>query len=196
VNRIQLIDESADQDDVEDLVGSNEVRQAALSQRRFYTEVDPEHDPNKKPLALWLSLDPLSGEVSLYPRAAATRLEAAYVNRRSNVPLAGLGGDLEDGIVFLGAKGQHPVQKSWDGGQMDVRRLQVPSCNSEVTINVVQDHGWRIAEVAIPGTTEERRVVLNGTEMVRPPTPPLPPVNPDRRAFFMNAGACRESDWD
>merc|ERR1711907_838779 len=93
-------------------------------QRRFEQRLEESED--SKPHALWLSLDPLSGEITTFPRPAATRLEAGYVNHRSTVPLAGLGGDLENDIVHMGAKGsgEHPVQKSWHGTQMDVRRIE------------------------------------------------------------------------
>merc|ERR1719163_1098968 len=164
-------------------------------QRRFVHQLDEESEHNSKLLALWLSLDALTGEVKLYPRSAATRLEAAHVNHRSSVPLAGLGDALEDSIVFLSKKGvnEHPVQKSLAGAQADVRRIEIRAGASEVCINVVRDGVWHIADVAIPGKTEQRHLNLNGTEMVRPPTPPLPPLDPDRRLYFCNRTA--ESDY-
>lgn len=202
-SRIQLV-EDTDDDDNDDKaqaattddhnIGCSAqlyaIRKAARLQQKYERQLGEEEQ--KKPLALWLSLDPSTGEVSLYPRAAATRLESAYVNNRSSVPLAGLGGSLEDDIVYLGSKSAsgHPVQKSWHGGQIDVRRLQVGAVAGEVFVNVaLQDHEWRIVDKAEPGQTEQRRLVLNGTEMVRPPTPPLPPLNPDRRINFCNLGA-------
>lgn len=183
-SRIQLVDD-AEEEDMQECVGSLAVQQATRMQRRFEHKLRAESEENVKPQALWLSLDALTGEVSLYSRAASTRLEAAHVNNRSNVPLAGLGGTLEDAIVHLGLKGsgEHPVQRSLQGGQMDVRRLRVRPDAKQVNINVVWDHGWRIADAAVPGATEERFVLLNGTETVRPPSPPLPPLNPDRRAI-------------
>lgn len=192
-SRIQLIDD--DEEDMQECVGSLAVQQATRMQRRFEHKLRVESEENVKPQALWLSLDPLTGEVSCYSRAASTRLEAAHVSNRNNVPLAGLGDmrcnledanrkcNIEDAIVHLGLKGsgELPVQKSLQGGQMDVRRLSVRPDVKQVNVNVVWDHGWRIADVAVPGTTEERYVLLNGTETVRPPSPPLPPLNPDRR---------------
>jgi hypothetical protein len=162
------------------------VQQAARVERRFGRKVDWKSEENVKMQALWLWLDPLSGEVQVYSRAAATRLESAYVNNRANVPLAGLGAALEDSIVHLGVKGtaEHPVQRSVDGSQMDVRRLHIRTDTEEVCINVVQDGLWRIADSFSQEETEQRRIVLKGTETVRPPSPPLPPLNPDRRASF------------
>jgi len=211
-SRIQLIDDAEEQD-VHEYVGSLAVQQAARMQRRFEHKLNAESVENSKPQALWLSLDALTGEVYVYSRAASTRLEAAHVNNRSNVPLAGLGGMFEDAIVHLGLKGsdEHPVQKSLEGGQMDVRRLTVRPDTKQISINVFWDHGWRIADAPLPGpvpknysleskiadklwtmpmpesaakgTTEERHVLLSGTETVRPPSPPLPRLNPDRRAI-------------
>jgi hypothetical protein len=67
---------------------------------------------------------------------------------------------------------------------MDVRRVQIRTDATEVCLHVIHEHVWRIVDVAVPGETEERCVVLQGTETVRPPSPPLPPLNPDRRASF------------
>jgi len=210
-SRIQLIDYSQDAPEIEEK-GSLAVRTACPMQRRFEQDL-AEAEINTKPLALWLSLDPSTGEVNLYPKDAATRLEGAYVNNRKNVPLAGLGKGLDDGIVHFGVKGsdeyKHPVQKCASFGtciSSDVRRFQVTAIASEICINVrkdpfeseddspKQDHIWRIADAAIPGVTEQRFVRLNGTEVVRPPSPDLPSINPDRHTFFINAGA--EYDCD
>lgn len=206
-----LIDYSQEGPEVEER-GSLAVRKACPMQRRFEQDL-AEAEMNTKPLALWLSLDPSTGQVSLYPKDAATRLEGAYVNNRKNVPLAGLGNGLDDGIVHFGAKGSdehaHPVQKCASFGtciNSDVRRLQVPANAEEICINVTQDplkswgssrkqeHIWHIADVAIKGVTEQRFVKLNGTEVVRPPSPELPSINPDRRTYFINAGADYDCD--
>jgi len=185
-SRIQLIDDVGEEE-AQHYVGSLAVQNGARMQRRFEHQLRTDIEDNIKPQALWLSLDALTGEICLYSRAASTRLEAAHVTNRANVPLAGLGGNLEDAIVHLGLKGsgELPVQKSLQGGQMDVRRLAVRPDTKQVNVHVVrdQDHGWRISDVPVPGTTEVRYVLLNGTETVRPPSPPLPPVNPDRRAI-------------
>jgi hypothetical protein len=203
-SRIQLIDDEEEEEVWEDQHDSEfrrlDTRAVARMQRRFEQKIDESNDTSK-PMALWLSLDALSGQVTLFPRAVASRLEGAYVNNRSTVPLAGLNhqclGDFvddefEDDIVFLGTKGgnDRPVQKSAHGGQTnDVRRLQLRGSAEEAFVNVVWDGMWGIADVAEPGRTEQRRVGLNGTELVRPPSPPLPPLNPDRRVNFCNIGA-------
>lgn len=203
VDRIQVVDET-EGDDERKYIGSLAVQEGARRNQRFHKELSADCELNKKEQALWISLDPLTGEVNVFPRAAATRLEAAYVNNRTRVPLAGLQAgmrssqqqkEFEDDIVHLGTKGgsDHPVQKSLQGEQRDVRRLMVKLSASEVCINVVYDHGWRIADDASEGSTETRVVVLYGTETVRPPTPPLPPVNPDRRASY---GSCLKPWWE
>jgi len=185
-NRIQPIGSDDNEEVVEsEWIGVSAIRKAARLQRRFEKQLGEEHS---KPEALWLSLDPLSGQVVSFGRAAATRLEDAYVNHRSNVPLAGLGGDLENDMVHLASDGRS-VQESCNGDQMDVRRIQVRSSTCQVSINVAYDNEWRIADVAVPGQTEERLVLLHGASTVRPPTPPLPPLDPDRRLNFVNAGA-------
>lgn len=186
VSRIREIGSEDGDESPQKCVGSLAVQEAMRMQRRFEQKINWEAQEQSKPQALWFHLDTLTGEVNLYSRAASTRLEAAYVNNRSNVPLAGLGKGLEDCIVHLAKKGgtEQPVQRSFQGGNEDVRRLQVRGDTEEVIVNVTYDHGWRIVDVPVPEQTEERRVGLNGTEMVRPPSPPLPPVNPDRRATY------------
>jgi hypothetical protein len=194
VSRIQLIEDNSSDEDAPNCVGSLAVQRGTRMQRRFEQKLAEDSEYNMKEQALWLSLDPLTGEVSSFSRAAAERLESGYVNNRSRVPLVGLEKDVEDDIVHLGMNGssEHPVQKSLSGGQKDVRRLMVRVTAPEVIISIIWDHGWHIGDTAIPGATEERKVVLNGTETVRPPTPPLPPVNPDRRAAY----TCIKPWWE
>jgi len=116
------------------------------------------------------------------------------MNHKTNVPLAGLGSDLENDIIFLGSSEKdHPIRKLASGGQMDVRRIEVKPSAGETSIYVVFDGVWHIADAAVPGKTEERRILLNGTEGVYPPSPPLPPVRRERVFFCNNAGA---GDWD
>lgn len=188
-NRIQLIGGDDNEEVPEsEWIGCSATRQAARSQKRFEKQLEEAHT---KPFALWLSLDAHSGEVTFFPRAAAERLEADFVNHRSTVPLAGLGKDLENDIVYLPSKesGEQPVLKSLHRGQMDVRRIQVqPSC-CQVSLHLIHNNQWRIADVPVPGETEERIVLLHRAALVRPPSPPLPPIDPDRRTNFINAGA-------
>jgi hypothetical protein len=195
-NRIRLIADHEGEDDIIPTAGSLAVREGTRRQRRFEKRLEEPED--SKPHAVWLSLDPLSGEIILYSHAAATRLEAAYANNRLSVPLAGLGDALEDDILHMAAKGsgEHPVQKSLRGRQMDVRRIQTRASTKQLTINVFFEDKWRIADVAVPGKTQERHVLLHFTEMVRPYSPPLPPLNPDRRMSFCNAGAYSGAEWD
>jgi len=184
-SRIQVLDFDDLGNSEHECIGSRAVQEASREQRRFARKMDAASQ-EVKPEALWLWLDALTGEVRVYPRAASSRLESAYVNNRSNVPLAGLDKGIEDGIVHMFGKdsNQHPVQRSLQGGQMDVRRLviQTNHYGQTLCINVINDGVWRIADVAVPGKTEERLVELNGSETVLPPSPPLPPIsNPDRR---------------
>jgi hypothetical protein len=194
-NRIRLITDNDSEDEIIPTAGSLAVREGTRMQRRFEQRLEEPED--SKPHALWLSLDPLTGDIFLFPRAAATRLEAGYVNHRCTVPLAGLGGGLENDIVHMGAEGsgEQPVQKSWHGTQMDVRRIKTHVSASQVSIHVFFEDTWRIADVAVPGKTEERHVLLHGAALVRPPSPPLPPLNPDRRMSFCNAGAYSGAEW-
>merc|ERR1711988_898089 len=87
-DRIRLIAENESEDEIIPTAGSLAVREGTRRQRRFEQRLEESED--SKPHALWLSLDPLSGEIMTFPRPAATRLEAGYVNHRSTVPLAGL----------------------------------------------------------------------------------------------------------
>merc|ERR1712146_881143 len=192
---IRLRTDNESEDEIIPTAGSLAVREGTRKQHRFEKRLEEPEDT--RPHAVWLSLDPLSGEIILYPSAAATRLEAAYVNQRSSVPLAGLGDALENDIVHMPAKGsgEHPVQKSLNGTQMDVRRIQTHASAKQVTVHVFFEDAWRIADVAVPGKTEQRHVLLHWTEMVRPYTPPLPPLNPDRRINFCNAGAYSAAEW-
>lgn len=186
-DRIVLVDPDANSEDEDDFV-AGVSRQKARAQRAFEGELKEESYQDIEPMALWLSLDALTGEVNVYPRAAASRLEGGFVNNRSNVPLAGLDCGFENDTVYLATKGgvARFVHKCGQGGQMDVRRLQVRVGVSEVCINVVRDSVWRIADVAVPGETEQCRVALVGSELVRPPAPALPPLDPNRRAYFCN----------
>jgi len=193
-SRIQLIEDEEEEEVLE--VGSIEVRNATRMQRRFEHRL--EEEANSKPRAVWVKLDPSTGEVSHYETNAAKRLESAHHHNRTNVPLSGLGGDLEEAIVHLGGRGtgDYPYQKSWHGEQMDVRRLEVPPYAEYVSVHVLcENGGWRISDVAVPGRTEERCLVVTAIETVkRGDSPPLPPVNPDRRLFFTGAGCAPQ--WD
>jgi len=118
--------------------------------------------------AVWLSIDPRSGQVHLYPAEAVARLERAHQGGAAvQVPLAGLGGHLEQVVVDVGMFG-HPVQRNpLTHGKRDVRRLEVPLDAVEVKVNVHKERAYRITDVAIPGVTEERTVSLcTGSEEI------------------------------
>lgn len=188
-------------------VGSIEVRKAAQSQRHFIRGLE-EYMRNTK-RAIWVSLDSLTGELQLYPKDVAKRLESAYCNNRTTIPLAGLGEQFEEAIVYLEGKeeGARHLQKTWRGGQRDVRRLEVPISSSEVSLPVVHRGTWHVAHDHRPANEdvassdaadnlepqegikhETRTIPLSGTEFVRPPSPVLPPVDPNRRQHFWNVG--------
>jgi len=189
-NRIRLITEDDAADDLMADAGSVAVRDWTRRQQRFAKRLEEKEDST--PHSVWLSLDASSGEVTLYSHAAATRLETGYVNNRTSVPLAGLGDGLDDDIVHMAAKGsgEHPVQRSLNGSEKEVRRIQAPASTKQITVNLIfEEDAWRFAAVAVPGKTEARHILLHWTEMVRPNSKPLPPLNPDRRLNFCNVGA-------
>ncbi|CAJ1343501.1 unnamed protein product [Effrenium voratum] len=124
---------------------------------------------------VWVSIDPRSGELSAYPQAAVHKLEHAYARHSREVRLAGLGLGPVYETLIVDFHGERPVQKREGGGKRDVRRFVVdPSAPPQVTVHVVRERGWRISDIAVPGVTEERVVMLDAP----PPPPPLPP--PDR----------------
>eukprot|EP00439_Symbiodinium_sp_Y106_P030187 s3877_g3.t1 len=135
-----------------------------------------------------VSVDPRTGDLSLYPGAASRRLEQAMRSRRpQQVSLAGLGlGPVyETLVVELGGDGQPPVQKRQGGGKRDVRRYLLP--NGEVKVHLYHQRGWRISDEVVPGVTEERIVPLRDLAqqlMASAAAPPPPP--PDRREFLGN----------
>lgn len=117
---------------------------------------------------VWLSIDPRSGQVHLYPTEAVARLERAHqAGTAVQVPLAGLGGHLEQVVVDVGMFG-HPVQRNpLTHGKRDVRRLEVPLGAVELTVSVHKERAYRITDTVIPGVTEERTVSLSaGSENI------------------------------
>jgi len=117
--------------------------------------------------AVWVSIDPRTGELSLYPPAAVFALEQAHRSGRRQVSLHGLGlGPVYERLsVDLGDESsvhnETPVQKRAGGGKRDVRRIVLePDAPREICVHVFRDRGWRIAAEAAPGVTEERVVLL------------------------------------
>lgn len=124
--------------------------------------------PSGSVRVVWLSIDPRSGQVHLYPAEAVARLERAHqAGTAVQVPLAGLGGHLEQVVVDVGMFG-HPVQRNpLTHGKRDVRRLEVPLDAAEVKVNVHKERVYRITDILIPGVTEERIVSLSaGSEKI------------------------------
>jgi hypothetical protein len=198
VDRIQPIDWQDYENsgcEEEELKGSYLVRAATRAHDRFVRRLDEESEAEQYAhlsRKVWVVLDPLSGEASLYPLPAATRIEGAFQNNRSTVPLSGLGGKYEDLMVYFGDNetGAAPVQKSISGEQADVRRFETPFLANEVCIHVTCDNTWRIVDEPISGKTEERRIALTGYELVRLPSPKkLPSINPALRSCYISQGA-------
>jgi hypothetical protein len=75
------------------------------------------------------------------------------------------------------------------GEHRDVLRIPVRATTEEISVEVCwkdDEFAWRIADRNTVGPTERRRISLSGDESVPPPEPVLPPVDPDRRLFFIN----------
>lgn len=137
--------------------------------------------PSKGPHAVWISVDPRTGELSVYPRPVSLRLEAGYWNHRLVVDLKGLGSYLEDSFVELNSG--RPVQVTpASRGRRDVRRVEVTASSDHVSAEVVQGrHGfWRFARdmamssvagsyATSPGNgtpPQERRIQLTETDII------------------------------
>merc|ERR1711971_276700 len=111
--------------------------------------------------------DPRGGDVSVYPRDVALRIEEALQCSRRKVSLAGLGGFYENATVELtGTSTGRPLQRTRTGGKRDVRRVQVPAGVQTLSIHIIKERGWQVADVCRPGVTEERRVPLTGFELL------------------------------
>lgn len=131
---------------------------------------------------VWFSINPRCGQLQLYPRAAADRLEESFFRCRKNVPLGGLGlcRGLENAVVYL--DGDAPLQKTRRGAR-DVRRLEVGRLEDVVSfpsVQVVQEGTeWRISDEVIEGFSETRSFPtdwITDAVAVRKLWEPLPPV--------------------
>lgn len=197
-SRIRLLaeDELADGSD---LSGSGSMYMAARAQRPFERPLD---DVWVEPRALWVVLDPDSGEVTAYPPAVAARMEAAHCHGRGSVPLAGLGPEYEGIIIHFGGGVKHegPCERSLQNGRRDIRRLEVKvspwaSENLQAVVRVACGPPWRLVD-DFAGVVEdeeqapvhERHVPFGPSHAVRPPSPALPKVS-DQRLYFINPGA-------
>lgn len=112
-------------------------------------------------MVVWVSLDPRSGELSVYPSPVARRLEVEAHRRASEVRFSGFGGHWETLIVEL--HGEVPVQRTAQGGRRDVRRLQVPIGAQETEVIALKTpRGWRIADHEVLGSTAVRTAAIAG----------------------------------
>lgn len=139
---------------------------------------------------VWISIDPRSGGLRLYPQPVVDRLEQTL--RAGNphvVPLAGLGMVYESLAIDLGELQQvnHATR-----GKRDVRRYEVQSGATELTVTVVKERNWKIANFPVAGLTEERQVALNnfdeqGGSLLTAPAKRPEKVNPARSPEEMAA---------
>lgn len=157
-------------------------------------------------LVAWVSVDPRSGRLFVYPAPVATRLEAAWrAGGPQEVSLSGLGGGdfYETAFVDMGdrARGRWPTQKTSTGRRRDVRRVEIPpeiaeaAEDPEVILHVKHDRGWRIADVAIPGVTEEQRVVVPEPQDVCPPIGSSASASREPRTPTREPRDRTKSDW-
>jgi len=175
----------------EPTVGSLAVRTAARQQRLNLHRLQEQGDA---PRAVWLSLHPRTGEVKLYRRSAAERLEEAYRARRSSVPLAGLGRSVDNCIVRFGTPedGDRMVETTHTGRCRDVQRLEVACDAQSVSVCMLLEGGkWRLTEPSHAECSQDdpnmrtEKVALCGTEVAVPPSPRrLPPVRATKHHTF------------
>lgn len=120
--------------------------------------------PDVGGVVVWVSLDPRSGELDIYPPEVASRLEQEAAAQARQASLAGLGGRWDNMFVELG---DVPVQRTRNGGRRDVRRFIVPAGAREAKVFATQTmRGWRIADQEVPGHTEERRALVSGSSVL------------------------------
>lgn len=183
VDRIQPIDESEFQsmDPASNDPAQRPIDDEWLARRR------------SRPRALWISVDPSSGHVTVFPKAVATRLEAAHLDR-SSVPLAGLGeASYEGSIVSFGhhVEDDGYVERRPDGPR-DVRRIRVAGSAADVVVHVLppgaDSNTWRITDSPVPGRSRERAVMVSRSHLVSPPSPKQAVVR-ERTQCFLNFGA-------
>lgn len=197
VDRIRLRSPSPDTgNNFEDTcIGTMQVREATRMQQRFTHKLDENRLASSIPGVAWLFVNPLTGDVSSYPKAVVARIEVAHRLGRTSVPLAGTRGDFEGAIVQFsdGSDRGTPIQKTWGGDVCDVRRVEVQRGDAEIVVHVVHvGNAYHLSDVAVPGNSEERRLPMSRIDLARPQSPKLPPVNPYREPVcFLNLGA----DW-
>mmetsp|Transcript_100784 Transcript_100784/g.285700 ORF Transcript_100784/g.285700 Transcript_100784/m.285700 type:complete len:586 (-) Transcript_100784:132-1889(-) len=160
-NRIQVVESppGGEEDEENRPKGSHRVQSAIKNECRWLRRLE------EQPRIVWLALDQETGELQAYPKAVAARIESAYCNRRASVPLNGLGIEhLEDSIVRFGGgpSSEGTFQIGLRAGKQDVRRVEVSSEVSEVSMNVTREEVWRFADDAAPGSAEVRYAPVAG----------------------------------
>jgi len=203
-SRIQpLEDVLGPEEDSDVYVGSMAVRAATRAQRAGLRQLQNHSHYDAKPRAAWLSMNVYTGEMLFYKQAAAERLESAYKNGRANVPLAGLGKEIDSSIVFFSRNDDGTIVETGPrGSRREVQRIPVPGDMTDVRVLIMQRDGvWRFisdreaeawreqasSEGMDPPRIEEKQLILMGVELVSPPDK-LPPVNPNQRTYFLNQG--------
>lgn len=137
----------------------------------------PDGDGTRKrppPRAVWLSVDPKSGELQLYPREAAQLLEVAFCHGRSNVSLASVEGPIwfRDATVDLHCS--TPMHRAPGGRCRDVRRLELRSGETCIQMHVVDAAlsagpsipKWRASDFSVVGVTQERSIEVRDEDTV------------------------------
>lgn len=189
-SRIQIVENPKEEGEgyKNNCVGTIAVQEAARTHHRWERQLEEKTQHDNKPRVVWLSLEPLTGMVHLYPWEVAARIQAAHISGRRSVPLAGFEG-FDGDIVYFGneADGELSSVKTSSGRFFDVCCMIVSPDIQEVCVHVAWEKAWRMFKTAIPGKTEERRVPLSGAEVVvAPASATMPPIDQDRRQYYMN----------
>lgn len=190
------ISEGGGLEEADELPGSAAVREATKAQQHGIRALECRLHYDSNPRAAWLALDTKTGEVQLYQRAVAERIEAAH-RQRASVPLVGLGLEVDSAIVTFG-QGDRVFAKetSLSGIEREVRRIAVPGTMLEVNVNIAREgETWRFlrdqdaqASTLQGVVIESRRVVLSPTEVIEPP-PKLPTLmDRYRKVTYLNFG--------
>lgn len=122
-------------------------------------EVDEEEFTSSPSHAAWVSLDSATGDLHLYTKSVASRLESAYSHNKASIPLAGLGEEYAHAIVHFGneAKGEQPWQTAPGGVHDDVRRIILPAGATSVRLRVAKGpQAWIIVDDSDGVATEGR----------------------------------------
>merc|ERR1712007_282451 len=107
----------------------------------------------------WISLDPRTGRITLYPPTIAAKLEHAYSCGSTSLDL---------GEEFFGASvGFKPQMKQHTkNGSRDVRRVEMDEPSGCISVSIVLDGFWRAATRADSTGTEERTLSVQLGDMI------------------------------